>query len=283
MTQVQAFAPAKVNLTLHVTGRRGDGYHLLDSLVVFAGIGDDITASPAPDLTLAIEGPRAAGVPTDGSNLVLRAAQTLDPAGTAAITLTKRLPAAAGIGGGSSDAAAALRALSLLWARPLPAPEQTAHLGADVPVCLHPRATRMSGIGDTLSPIPALPDAAILLVNPGLDVQTSAVFAALHCRDMPPMPKALPQWRTLHDFAQWLGQQRNDLQPAAITLCPTIAQVLAAIADTQPAYHAMSGSGATCFGLYPDLATAEHAAIALRRAHPAWWAQAGALLDEQGA
>jgi 4-diphosphocytidyl-2-C-methyl-D-erythritol kinase len=279
----EAFAPAKVNLTLHVTGRRADGYHLLDSLVAFAGVGDRLRASPAPVLTLAVTGPRAAGVPADEGNLVWRAARLVDPAAGAAIVLDKHLPAAAGLGGGSSDAAAAVRALSRLWGRPLPQPAALAVLGADVPVCLAARPARMGGVGEVLAPVPPLPPVWAVLANPGVAVPTPAVFAALERRDGAPMPAALPRLRDAAELAAWLRTMRNDLEAPAIRLRPVIARVSAALAAQPGCLIArMSGSGATCFGLFPDPLHARAAAAALAAAEPGWWV-ADAPLAPEGA
>lgn len=280
---IETLAPAKVNLTLHVTGRRVDGYHLLDSLVAFADVGDRLRAQPAAELTLTVAGPRAEGVPTGPENLVLRAAGLLQrtagtPAPGAALHLDKHLPAAAGIGGGSSDAAAALRLLTQLWRRPLPPAAAMLDLGADLPVCLLAAPARMRGIGEALDPLPALPDLGLVLANPGVATPTPAIFAALACRDNPPMPAALPVWRDAAGLAGWLAAQRNDLEPAARRLVPAIDPVLAALAGQPDCLLArMSGSGATCFGLFPDRPAAAAAAAALARARPGWWVAAGGL------
>ncbi|HBS50162.1 MAG TPA: 4-(cytidine 5'-diphospho)-2-C-methyl-D-erythritol kinase [Rhodobacteraceae bacterium] len=273
----EGFAPAKINLTLHVTGQRPDGYHLLDSLVVFAEVGDSVAAAPAEELSLALDGPEAGGLAAEGDNLVLRAARLLDPQGTAALTLTKRLPVASGIGGGSADAAAALRVLAALWDRPLPSPEAVLSLGADVPVCLAVRPCRMSGVGETLAALPPLPPLDILLVNPRLAVSTPEVFARLARKDNPPMPARLPDWPDAASFAAWLQTQRNDLAAPARALCPEIGAVLAALEALAPLHAGMSGSGATCYALFPPGAAAP-AAVRLRGAHPAWWVAHGPVL-----
>ncbi|MDV7145172.1 4-(cytidine 5'-diphospho)-2-C-methyl-D-erythritol kinase [Tropicimonas sp. TH_r6] len=271
MARIEAAAPAKVNLTLHVTGQRPDGYHLLDSLVVFADSGDRITVAPAPETRFSVTGPRAEGVPTDASNLVLKAA-TLMACAPSEITLEKRLPAASGIGGGSADAAATLRALCQLYHLPLPSAEEALRLGADVPVCLQGRAIRMSGIGERLDPVPALPPLPAVLVNPGVEVSTPEVFQKLTRRDNPPM-RDIPAGLTgPNELAAWLAAQRNDLEAPARSLAPEISHTLAALAATQACLLArMSGSGATCFGLYPDAESAEFAAESLRAAQPDWW------------
>lgn len=275
---IREFAPAKVNLTLHVTGRRADGYHLLDSLVVFADVGDWITARPAEALTLDITGPQAGALAAEADNLVLRAARAFAAPQGAALTLEKHLPVSSGIGGGSTDAAAALRALARLWHRPLPEAGAVLRLGADVPVCLDPRPVRMAGVGEVITPLPALPDAWMVLANPGVAVSTPAVFSALARKDNPAMPCDLPRLPTLDALAGFLGQMRNDLEPPAIAAQPAIAAAKAALA-AQPGCRIarMSGSGATCFGLFPDAPAAEAAARALARS--GWWVQAGRMLS----
>ena len=268
MTGVEARAPAKINLTLHVTGQRADGYHLLDSLVAFAETGDRLRVAPAPELSLRVTGPRGADVPEGAENLVWRAAALAG--GQAAITLEKHLPAASGIGGGSSDAAACLRALAALDGRALTADLRT--LGADLPVCLLARAARMRGIGEEVAPVEGLPGLDAVLVNPGLPVATPAVFARLAQRDNPAMPASLPRWRDAADCARWLGTQRNDLEAPAQALCPQISAALARLRESAGcALARMSGSGATCFGLYPSRPAAEAAAASIAAQHPGWW------------
>ncbi len=270
------FAPAKVNLTLHVTGQRADGYHLLDSLVVFAGIGDTITVQPADHLSLAITGPQAAHLPATDDNLVLRAARLMG--GNALITLHKNLPLASGIGGGSADAAATLRGLARAFTLPLPPAQDILTLGADVPVCLTGQPSRMSGVGETLAAIPALPPAWLVLANPGTATPTPAVFRAMTRRDNAPM-RSIPRLRNVAELAAFLALNRNDMEAAALTLAPAIAQVKTALTTQSGCLFArMSGSGATCFGLFADGLTAAAAARALQHAHPEWWVQSGAIL-----
>ena len=266
---IEVRARAKINLALHVTGRRADGYHLLDSLVAFADYGDLVTVDPSPGLSLTITGPFAAGLSTT-DNLVLRAARALHPTLGARITLKKNLPLASGIGGGSANAAAALHALSHLWSLPLPRPETVLALGADVPVCLAGHAARIQGIGEHITRC-TLPPAGLLLVNPGVALPTADVFHALTQRDNPPLSD-LPACQNAATLAAWLGTQRNDLEPAACALAPTVSETLAALAATPGALLArMSGSGATCFALYADAHAAETAATHLRRSRPDWW------------
>jgi len=278
MTAVEEFAPAKVNLTLHVTGRRPDGLHRLDSLVAFADIGDGLRAEGADRTSLGIDGPYAAGLDAGAGNLVLRAARLLAPDRTAALRLTKRLPVAAGIGGGSADAAAALRALSRLWRLPVPSRGRLVSLGADVPVCMAcAGAWRMQGVGGDVSAAPALPDLGLVLVNPGVALATPAVFAALDQPENPPM--RLPGgWRDAADLAGWLARQRNDLQAPAAGLAPVIGDALRAIGAAGALWAGMSGSGATCVGIFPPGALAAQAANGIARASPGWWCASGRLL-----
>jgi 4-diphosphocytidyl-2-C-methyl-D-erythritol kinase len=267
-------APAKVNLALHVTGRRADGYHLLDSLVVFPRLGDLVEAEPAPRLSLAIDGPFARDLDAGAGNLVLRAAALLRAPGRgAALRLTKSLPVASGLGGGSADAAATLRLLAGLWRAPLPALDAVLSLGADVPACLSGRACRMGGIGERLDPL-HLPPFWVVLANPGVPVATGAVFAGLGRRDNPGLP-GTPRFVGAEALFAWLAAQRNDLEPPAVALAPAIADTSAALA-AQPGCRLarMSGSGATCFGLFAAGPPALAAADALRRARPAWWVAA---------
>lgn len=271
-------APAKVNLYLHVTGRRDDGYHELESLVAFPAHGDRLWAEPGPGLSLAVDGPFAGSVPTGPGNLILRAAEALAAAhglpARAALRLEKELPVAAGIGGGSADAAAALRLLSRLWEVAVPE-GLAAALGADVPVCLSaPAPQMMRGIGERIEPVAPLPEAWILLVNPGLPVETGPVFAALERTDTPPGSPP-DRFQGFSDLVAWLTERRNDLEPAARKLCPAVAAVLEALGSAPLAR--MSGSGATCFALHPDREGAEAQAERVRQAHPEWWILAAPL------
>ncbi|WP_135504146.1 4-(cytidine 5'-diphospho)-2-C-methyl-D-erythritol kinase [Roseovarius aestuariivivens] len=270
----EALAQAKVNLTLHVTGQREDGYHLLDSLVMFANVGDTVRVSLADKTSLQVTGPMAKGVPTDESNLVWKAAQMMDT--DAKIALKKILPHAAGLGGGSADAAATLRLISRLTGKPIP--DDLTEIGADVPVCLGNRAARMRNIGDEITPMRELPALYAVLVNPGLAVPTKEVFARLKSRENPPMPEAIPEKMSGAELAEWIRGMRNDLEEAAIELQPRIAQVLNAIEVTGGCRLArMSGSGGTCFGLYRNAETAGSAAGRLREGFPAWWVKKAKL------
>lgn len=266
-------APAKVNLTLHVTGRRTDGYHLLDSLVAFTQVGDLVSLTNSEGLT--ISGPEGRGLDAGADNLVTRAAALMGCV-DAGLHLEKRLPVASGIGGGSADAAAALRLLAR--ARGMSVPD-TLNLGADVPVCLHSQPARMRGIGEALSPVPPLPPVWLVLVNPRVAVSTPDVFRALAGQFGAPMPDTMPHWRDADELAQWLAALRNDLQSAACTLAPVITQALALVATQSGCLLArMSGSGATCFGVFGTQQAAERAAQGIEQSRPDWWVQATGLL-----
>ncbi len=282
---VAAFAAAKINLYLHITGRRADGYHLVDSLIGFADIGDRLSLQWARSLTLAVSGAEAAEFGAAEDNLVLRAARLLATqagmAPRAAIHLEKNLPVAAGLGGGSSDAAAALRALAALWRVPIGEAELRRlglSLGADLPVCIHGGPAWVGGIGDAIEAAPDLPEAGVLLVNPRRKLSTGAVFAA---RDGPFSAPARfsPMPAEAGALARALSARGNDLTEAAIGLVPEIAEVLAALAGLNGALVArMSGSGASCFALFADRAAAEAARAKLAAAHPQWWCAPGSLI-----
>ncbi|MSP04056.1 MAG: 4-(cytidine 5'-diphospho)-2-C-methyl-D-erythritol kinase [Acetobacteraceae bacterium] len=283
MPMLRELASAKINLFLHVTGRRPDGYHLLDSVVVFAGAADVLTVEPAEGFSLSLTGPFAASLEGESNNLVLRAGQALarweGMAPAAHLNLEKNLPVASGIGGGSADAAAALRLLSRFWNLDIPRADLLAiatRLGADVPVCLTTRQTRMSGIGEILSEAPVPPRCGILLVNPGLSLATPDVFAARNGAFSPPDALLPEAWMSAATMSSDLSRLRNDLEASAIGLFPEIAGVLGAIKETYGCLLArMSGSGATCFGIYPSADAAAAAAAALTR--PGWWTWGGPL------
>ncbi|ASC05119.1 4-diphosphocytidyl-2-C-methyl-D-erythritol kinase [Acetobacter pasteurianus] len=291
-TTLTEIAPAKINLYLHVTGRRPDGYHLLDSLVVFAGAGDVLHYEPGTEpLHLKLEGRfgRALGADAAGAdNLVMKAAAVLrDLAGPQAnvqggcLVLEKNLPVASGIGGGSADAAAALRLLNRAWNAQVDEPtlfRVAETLGADVPVCLLSQTVRMEGIGETLTPAPRLPECGLVLVNCGQAVSTPDVFRK---RTGDFVPRAdLPQsWPNSAAMVATLKAQENSLETPACTVCPPVKKVLADIAAQPDCQLArMSGSGATCFGVFPTVEAAREAADRLAEAHAAWWVWGGALV-----
>jgi 4-diphosphocytidyl-2-C-methyl-D-erythritol kinase len=274
-------APAKINLALHVTGRRADGYHALDSLVVFAAIGDTIEAVPSPHAStpsLAISGPLATGLDAGADNLVLRAVHAYaSQGGTISgfdLRLDKQLPVASGIGGGSADAAATLRLLARI--APISATDPCAAiapaLGADVPMCLLSAPLRATGIGDRLQPVGGLPRLPMVLVNPRVAVSTPTVFKALAQRDNPGLPALPAAFADTADLAAWLATPRNDLEAPAMAVLPGIADALTKMRVTENCLLArMSGSGATVFGLFPDDDAATRAAVRIQAARPDWW------------
>jgi 4-diphosphocytidyl-2-C-methyl-D-erythritol kinase len=281
-------APAKVNLTLHILGRRDDGWHALDSLVAFAGCGDTLLFSPGNDLALSVDGPTGVAAGPAADNLVMRAAQHLQRLApglrVGRFHLRKTLPVAAGLGGGSSDAAAALRALANENGFLLDDPRmrEAARLtGADVLVCLDPRARRMSGLGDIVGPAVKWPPLFAVLANSGAEVPTPAVFARLGLRNgertsSEPFESA-EEIVARADAVAALLRGRNDMESAALVLAPSIGQTLEALAHAGGLLTRMSGSGATCFALFRDRQSTVRAARAIASAHPAWWVRATLL------
>lgn len=273
-------APAKINLYLHVTGRRDDGYHLLDSLVAFSEHGDRLTVEPAEELSLRIGGAFAGGLAADRDNLILRAGRALREAfgvrQGAALTLEKNLPVSSGIGGGSADAAAALRLLAEQW-RIDDDQERLAEVGlpvgADVPVCLASTTSRMTGIGEIVEHAGPLPPCGVVLVNGGEGVSTPSVFAARKGPYSKP-----PAWQAADDFegfARALKDRSNGLALAAQTVSPVISDVLTALEKTEGcALARVSGSGGTCFGLFADPTLAQAAAGDISTRYPQWWSVA---------
>lgn len=280
-TAVRQRAAAKINLYLHVTGRRDDGYHLLDSLIVFADLADTVSAVPAARFSLRVSGPFAAATPAGADNLVARAAiglaEVLGRAPDVALTLEKVLPVAAGLGGGSADAAAALRVVCTLWGGdPVSSPVRAlaVDLGADVPVCLTARPSRVSDIGTTVAAAPPLPDLPVVLVNPGVALSTAQVFARLAPPFAPPSRFEF-QGGNITALATALRACRNDLQAPAAAMAPAIGRVLDDLGQCDDCLLArMSGSGATCFGLFATPVAAATAATAVAARHPNWWVRA---------
>jgi len=267
-------APAKINLFLHIGVRGADGFHPLQSLVVFTGMGDELALAAAPDLSLTVNGPFARELSGEGDNLVLRAARALGGRG-AALTLTKNLPVASGIGGGSSDGAAALRGLRRLWNADVTDArlhEIAADLGSDIPVCVEARSAFMEGRGERLRAVGAMPRIAMLLVNPKVAVSTRDVFAALQSRSGVDMQLPLEGFRDTADLLRFLETTHNDLEAPARDIQPVIGEVLGAMAGLPGAlFTRMSGSGATCFGIFADDGCCRHAAQILQEARPGWW------------
>lgn len=284
-------ALAKVNLALHVVGRRTDGYHLLESLVVFAGLGDEVRLTPASKPEFIITGPFGAGLAANTTNLVRRAADAFSARwpgradGPYRIELVKNLPVASGLGGGSADAAATLRALAGLCDVPPPVTELrdlALTLGADVPVCLLSRPAEMRGIGEIIHPLPGFPPLHIVLANPMVPVATADVFRTLERRDNPPLPPLPVPLDRPAQLALWLADTRNDLEAPAVALVPAIGHLIEALAKTEGCILArMSGSGASVFGLFGTAGEAHEAAHDLRRQHPDYWVAAAPLVSAQ--
>ncbi len=281
-------APAKLNLYLHVTGRRPDGYHLLDSLIAFVSIGDRVTVSEAPQPTFTVEGEFAADVPSGATvedNLAVRAAcllaEMLGRPPNVAVHLRKSLPPASGIGGGSADAAATLRALAALWGIDEGDPRLGAlagRLGADVPVCLASRTSRILGIGDIVEPATSLSGVPVVLASPLVPVSTPEVFKRFSGVFSEPLgPIDPPAGRSA--LTRWLAERRNDLTGPAEQMAPPIGAVLSALSQEPECRLArMSGSGGTCFGLFSSQRSAVVAAERLDRDNPGWWTKSGTLL-----
>jgi 4-diphosphocytidyl-2-C-methyl-D-erythritol kinase len=269
--QKREIAPAKINLTLEITGKRPDGYHELQSLVVFADFGDVVDFTPGGDLRISTCGPFAYKI--EGENLISKAAGIFAAGhneydGGGHFRLQKNLPIAAGLGGGSADAAAALRLLAMTYNSEI-SPDIAARIGADVSVCLLARPAMMYGTGNIVRPVHSLPKQHLLLVNPGVKVATSAIFAMLAAR---PLSDEVIYGEFSGDLLDYMRQHNNDLTPQAIEAEPLIGEVLAAL-QKQPGclIARMSGSGATCFGLFESPVTAKLAACELARSHPQWW------------
>jgi 4-diphosphocytidyl-2-C-methyl-D-erythritol kinase len=289
VTPLSETAPAKVNLTLRVTGRRPDGYHELESLVAFARVGDRLAFAPADALALKVSGPSAAAAGDVADNLVLKAARELarrvPDLKLGRFDLLKELPVAAGLGGGSADAAAALRLLARANALALDDPrlaDAARATGADVPVCLDAKPRVMCGIGEILSAPLALPPLPAVLVNPGVPLATKDVFAAFGraggAKEGSPFDTAVLDGGSLESALAALAGGTNDLEPAAVSLCPAVADALATLRATAGCRLVrMSGSGATCFGLYLSEAAAATAAQGITQSHPDWWVRATVL------
>lgn len=279
---LRILAPAKINVALHVTGRRTDGYHLIDTLVTFAEAGDTLELKPAVLDSFSVSGRYGGDVPNDAENLVLKARDLLRRRFGAVATrpvsirLVKNLPVASGIGGGSSDAAALLRGLDSMLsidAGPEALGRIGLELGADLPMCVAGQPLIARGIGEEIDPVVPWPQLPAVLANPGVAVSTPDVFARLTRRDGTALPP-LPERRDTAAVLAWLAATRNDLEPAAIALAPAIADTLTALVANGARFSRMSGSGATCFGIFETMAAADAAARAIGAAQPNWFVTA---------
>jgi len=286
---LRVVAPAKINLFLHVGARRSDGFHALESLAVFTQAGDTLRIAAAEGFSLVLDGPFGAALAGEADNLIARAARALaEKAGRvpgARITLTKNLPVASGIGGGSADAAAALSGLVQVWGVALSQDEMHAiaeTLGSDVPACLMSRSLWMEGRGEILTPVSGLPALSMVLVNPGVAVPTGPVFAALKTRTGTGQAKAPDGLRDTAALVSYLRQTRNDLEAPARAMAPVIGDVLGALEQNGGLLARMSGSGATCFGLFASDDAAKNATERIARSAPGWWVVATQTISSCG-
>jgi 4-diphosphocytidyl-2-C-methyl-D-erythritol kinase len=288
---VTVAAAAKVNLALHIVGRRDDGFHLLESLIGFTEIADHITLTASDDISLDVSGPEQKALTDSNDNLIIRAARLVkdhvNGTGGAHFALEKHIPVAAGLGGGSADAAATVQGCETLWniTSTVPIGDATlaAGLGADVPVCRFGRAAWVWGIGERVTPAPSWPDLWMVLVNPRIPVPTAKVFQAFSGQLKKPeiQSGAGPTWSpSVDDFIEFLASRENSLTDAALSIAPVIAEVLAVISAAPECLLArMSGSGPTCFGLFASESEAQTAAKALAGGKPAWWVRATRLVS----
>ena len=284
---VSETARAKVNLTLHIKGKRSDGYHELESLVVFADVCDGLTFTPASEDSLRLEGPFSGLV--NGENLVLKAKRAVGSWLGIAISghfrLEKNIPVAAGLGGGSSDAASAIRALFRNYDSVSNAKtfiKHSAAIGADVPVCLQNSAAWMCGLGERVTPVSGLTPLPAVLVNPRIKLSTAAVFKTLNAKplqsEVAGPPPSFPGWKNPVEATVWLKEGRNDLEAPAIALEPAVERVLDTLRCLDGCLLSrLSGSGPTCFGIFTSQQTAGEAALEIERSYPHWWVQATTL------
>lgn len=276
---MEELAPAKLNLFLHITGRREDGYHLLESLVAFCDVADRLTAEPSCELSMEITGPFSSALKQEQDNLILRAARELQKAAGVPkgvrLTLEKHIPVGAGLGGGSADAAASLRLLPKFWGVEIEREQLESialGLGADVPACLDSRPSLMQGIGERLTPVSLPAPLPLLLVNPRIPVSTAEIFHAIAGKPFT-SPLTIPRyWESSEALLSWLADTGNDLQEAAIKKVPVISQALSLLKQQQGSKLArMSGSGATCFAVFHDETAAQKAQAVVKQTHPDWW------------
>ena len=269
-------ASAKVNLCLQIVGQKSNGFHLLDSIVGFTEFGDHLSFKKSDELELTMKGAFSDQIPVDKSNLILKAAELLKKINNiktgAHITLTKNLPPSAGLGGGSSDAAATIRGLSRLWDTDLPEIDDLMKIGSDLPVCINQKTQHMKGFGEVLEEINTFPNLPILLVNPLKKVSTQAVFRMLKNKKNPPLSKYEKLFQTKKDWINWLLLQRNDLMEPAVKVEPVISEVLRLISKQISVEKvSMSGSGATCFGIFENKSDCDLAMKRIRLERPDWW------------
>ena len=269
-------ASAKVNLCLQIVGQKSNGFHLLDSIVAFTEFGDHLSFKKSDELKLTIKGTFSDQIPIDKSNLILKAAELLrkinDIKTGAHITLTKNLPPSAGLGGGSSDAAATIRGLSRMWGTDLPEIDDLLKIGSDLPVCINQKTQHMKGYGEVLEEINTFPNLPILLVNPMKKVSTQTVFRMLKNKKNPPLSKYKKLMQPKKDWINWLLLQENNLMEPAVKVEPAISEVLRLISKQNSVEKvSMSGSGATCFGIFENKHDCDLAMKRVRLERPDWW------------
>ena len=269
-------ASAKVNLCLQIVGQKSNGFHLLDSIVGFTEFGDHLSFKESDVLELTVQGAFSDQIPVDRSNLILKAAELVRKLNNiktgAHITLTKNLPPSAGLGGGSSDAAATIRGLSRMWGTDLPGIHDLMKIGSDLPVCINQKTQHMKGFGEVLNVVNTFPNLPILLVNPLKKVSTQTVFRKLENKKNSPLSKYENLFQTKKDWINWLLLQRNDLMAPAVSVEPVISEVLQFISSqTSVEKVSMSGSGSTCFGVFENKHDCDLAMEKVRQERPEWW------------
>ena len=269
-------ASAKVNLCLQIVGQKPNGFHLLDSIVGFTEFGDHLSFKKSDKLKLKVQGAFSDQIPVDRSNLILKAAELVRKLNNiktgAHITLTKNLPPSAGLGGGSSDAAATIRGLSRMWGTDLPEIHDLMKIGSDLPVCINQKTQHMKGFGEVLNVVNTFPNLPILLVNPLKKVSTQTVFRKPENKKNSPLSKYENLFQTKKDWINWLLLQRNDLMEPAVSVEPVISEVLQFISNQISVEKvSMSGSGATCFGVFENKHDCDLAMKKVRRERPEWW------------
>ena len=277
---IAGVANAKINLTLHVTGKLPNGFHEIDSLVVFTSFGDTLELEPAEGFSLSTQGPYSKALPHPSENIILSALRLLEERGTGfRINLEKSIPVSAGLGGGSVNAALALRLASDYLKYPLPADtRKITSIGSDLPVCLTGKPSMVSGLGEKIAVLGSFPEFPLLLVNPNKPVQTQDVYKGLtKVNNSSQTP--FPALGNKNDIISWIREQRNDLEPPALQLCPEIKDILSRLQDQEGCLVArMSGSGGTCFGIFQTAEQVSVAAKAIKQLEPGWWVQPTRIL-----
>ena len=279
MQMISEFAPAKINLSLHLVGQKSNGYHLLDSIVSFVNIGDKISIVPGKSGELKVAGPFANDLPKSNHNLVVKAARLFNNSKLSQITLEKNIPVTSGIGGGSADAAATVRLFSKLYNKPVPPIEKLISLGSDVPVCMQKGIVRMMGVGEKLINLSPAPKVGILLVNPRKALSTAEVFNATKEKNNSGLNLQGSIEKSLNSWFDWINSMRNDLTASAIDLIPDIGLILDKLITCEGARVVrMSGSGATCFALFEDFDLLQDAKVKITTECPSFWCEAGELI-----